>query len=145
MKDNIMIADRDVLIDRRPRKMCTPTLTTTEVRILRFYKSIAEPDKTLGVGKYFIRSLPSIAAVAGCSTKTVRRANEHFAQLGVLLWASGHGNGIVGKGQANQYGLEMRGWHGYDNPLRGITPAMLAAVRRQLRQVSGKGFDGDGS
>ena len=104
---NTMIADRDVPLYRPSQKMFTPTLTRTEVRILRFYQSVPKkPNKVLGGGfgggHYFIRSLSSIAAATDCDEKTVRRANEHFAQLGILMWKSGHGNGITGEGQANQ-------------------------------------------
>lgn len=134
---NKMIADRDVNLNSRPPKVYTSTLTPKEVRILRFYKSIAKPNKALGVGRYFVRSLPSIAAVADCSAKTVCRANTHFSMLGILMWASGNGgdwkSGL--KGQPNQYSLQMRGWRGYDTVL-GVTPAMLRKVRQQ---VSGLG------
>lgn len=137
MNDNVMIADHDVNLNPQPPKVYTSTLTPAEVRILRLYKSIAKPNKALGVGRYFIRSLPTIADAVGCAPTTVRRANDHFAALGILMWKSGNGgdwkSGL--KGQPNQYSLQMRGWGGYDNPVRGITPAMLACVRRQLRRA----------
>jgi hypothetical protein len=108
-------------------------LTPAEVRILRFYKSIAKPDKARGVGRYFIRSLKTIAAATDCTPKTVTRANTHFGNLGILIWAPGNGGdwktGL--KGQPNQYSLEMHGWRGYDTVL-GVRPAMLASVRRQV-------------
>ena len=73
----------------------TPTalskLTRAEVRILKFYKSIARPNAALGMGRHFVRSLKSIATATGCTRKTVTRANTHFRLLGILLWAQGNG------------------------------------------------------
>ena len=113
-------------------KLCQ--LTPAEVRVLRFYVSIAKPDKARGVGRYFLRSLKSIAAAATCTPKTVTRANAHFGNLGILIWAPGNGGdwktGL--KGQPNDYSLKMDGWRGYGTVL-GVSPAVLRSVRKQVR------------
>jgi len=100
-------------------------LTNAEVRILCFYKVIGKVDRALGTGLRFCRSLKTIADAAGCTERTVRRANEHFKSLGILTWISGNS-----RPQANKYRLMLQGTEGYE--FLEVTPAMLASVRRQV-------------
>jgi len=58
-------------------------LTKNETAILDYYRSLKEEK--------FSRSLKTIARAAGMNEKTVRRANNHFQQLGILSWIRGHG------------------------------------------------------
>jgi hypothetical protein len=107
-----MIADHDVLIDRimvtwtgpntrsKPKAIPVTTLTRSEDRILRYYKKIGTRAKG---GLYFCRSLEQIARATDCTEKTVRRANEHFEALNILVWIRGHEH------CANRYHLIPRG------------------------------------
>jgi hypothetical protein len=134
---NQMIADRDVVI--RPTKMYTARLTKSDIRILRFYRSIGKVDRSLGTGLRFCRSLKTIAAEIGVNEKTVRRSNDHFRALGILSWVSGNSaswrkDSPEDRGQPNGYRLELRGITGYE--ILGVTPAILARVRRQIRKTT---------
>lgn len=104
-------------------------LTKSERRILRSYKSLGQGPRV-----NFVRSLKTIAAECGISTKTVQRANEHFRSLGILIWLSGNSaSWKTGRqGQPTRYRLNLCGFVGFDKTL-GITPAMLREVRRQIQ------------
>jgi hypothetical protein len=116
-------------------------LTPAEIRILRYYKSIGKVDRSIGSGLRFCRSLKTIAAATGCvgkfADKTVRRANEHFAALGILMWIKGNSQSwrAGSRGQANKYCLMLNGINGYH--LLGVTPAILRSVRSQIREEVG--------
>ena len=107
-------------------------LTKSERIILRYYRSLGR-----GLQLDFVRSLKTIAAECGTSTKTVQRANDHFAALGILIWLSGNSaswkTGM--QGQPTRYRLNLKGFSGFDKVL-GCTPAMLREVRRQLNCCS---------
>ena len=83
---------------RRP-KAYTEKLSATETRVLKFYKSLKDGDSK------FCRSVNTIAIELGVSPKTIRRANEHLREIGLLSWKSGHGNGLGRPCLANQYWL----------------------------------------
>ena len=70
--------------------LSTPQFTKSEQRILNYYLSLNE--------ERFCRSLLTIARATGVSKKTVERANERFAELGILSWLRGNG-----RPQANRY------------------------------------------
>lgn len=126
---NKMVADRNVVI--RPLKPLTDKLTTTEVRVLKFYKSIGRTDRSMSAGLRFCRSLETVAGELGVNEKTIRRANDHFRALGVLSWKSGNsGRRGSEEGLANQYWLVLDGIPNFE--ILGVTPAMLARVRRQI-------------
>lgn len=92
---------RAKVVTRRP-KAYTEKLTATETRVLKLYKSLKDRDGN------FCRSVATIAEELGVSPKTVRRANAHLKQIGVLSWKSGHGNGFGQPCQANRYWLIPR-------------------------------------
>jgi hypothetical protein len=106
--------------ERRHRGLYTSTLTPTEVTVLRYYDGLKK------TGRMFCRSLETIAAACGCSSKSVQRANDHFFALGILLWAPGNS-----RPQANWYTLDLRGITGWDTVL-GRTRKELSHVRKQL-------------
>jgi hypothetical protein len=85
-----------VVTPRRP-KVYTEKLSATETRVLKFYKSLKDRDGN------FCRSVKTIAKELGVSPKTVRRANAHLKEIGLLSWKSGHGNGFGKPCQANRY------------------------------------------
>lgn len=84
------------VVTRRP-KAYTEQLTATETRVLKFYKSLKDRDGN------FCRSVKTLAAELGVSPKTIRRANAHLKEIGLLSWKSGHGNGFGQPCQANRY------------------------------------------
>jgi hypothetical protein len=125
---NTMIADRDVVI--RPAKEYTTQLTKSEIRILQFYRSIGKVDSSLGTGLRFRRSLKTIAAEIAVNEKTIRRANDHFAALGILSWISGNSASWRGDkgGQASKYRLVLSGLEGF-----AVARTTLQSIRKQLR------------
>jgi hypothetical protein len=86
-------------VQPRPPKPFTNRLTTTETRILAFYKSLTDSDDK------FSRSIATIADELGVSPRTIRYANNHLKELGLLSWRSGHGNGSGRTCLANRYWL----------------------------------------
>jgi DNA-binding transcriptional regulator YhcF (GntR family) len=63
-------------------------LTKSERTILEYYRSLKEEK--------FCCSLLTIARATGMNEKTIRRANDHCRQLGLLSWIRGNGNRVAG-------------------------------------------------
>jgi hypothetical protein len=79
-------------------------LTKSETAILDYYRSLNE--------ERFCRSLKTIAKATGVNERSVRRANERFAKMGILSWIRGHGGqGNIGPEtpcMPNQYRFDLQ-------------------------------------
>jgi hypothetical protein len=94
-------------------------LTSSEVRILRFYREFHT--------ERFCCSIKTVARRCQVGTKTVQRANARFRDLGIISWVSGNSASwrANSRGQANRYRIKLTGIEG-----AGVTQKMTRRLRR---------------